>query len=443
MNVNNNSAFPVPLQGSFSGSFGSSTSVSHHGSNFASSSYASFTSSFSAGALNGLNSAYQNNPFNELLNTLGNLFNAISALQSYNGHCGCRPPPPPCPPQYPPQPPPLQQGKMWDVFFDAKTGTKTAQWSPIVLDLNGNGKADITGGNIKGNGKLEGATVKGFDLNPEARQWEKKSVARRPGDGADALPAGTTAQVFDKSGKLLKTLSAQDLKSLQSSKSKWGGDGKDMGLGLQDGQRVDFRDANGKLVGELKQGKPDVASLAKNGDKTWQYHWGNKNENEWTKAWDSKTGGDGMLVWDADGDGKITSGKELFGHIDVNGKNTFKNGYEKLAHYFDKDRNGKVQGDELKGLKIWEDRNGDGVTQQGELVALEKHQVRELNTRFNEADMSSTFGHGPAQAPTPAPAPAPTPAPQQPAYHALMQQTFQLFQAIDVLRQLTSRFGML
>jgi hypothetical protein len=101
---------------------------------------------------------------------LGNLFNAISTLQSYDGHCGCRPPPPPpCPPQYPPQPPPLQQGKMWDVFFDAKTGTKTQQYSPIVLDLNGNGKADITGSNIKGNGKLEGATVKGFDLNPEAR----------------------------------------------------------------------------------------------------------------------------------------------------------------------------------------------------------------------------------------------------------------------------------
>ncbi|HVG63549.1 MAG TPA: hypothetical protein VNA24_33595, partial [Hyalangium sp.] len=95
MNVNNNSAFSALIQGSLSGNFGSSTSVSHHGSNFASSNYASFTSSFSAGALNGLNSAFQSNPFNELLNTLGNLFNAISTLQSYNGHCGCRPPPPP------------------------------------------------------------------------------------------------------------------------------------------------------------------------------------------------------------------------------------------------------------------------------------------------------------------------------------------------------------
>lgn len=345
---------------------------------------------FSSSELGGLNSAFARYPSHPGMCTLGGIFNSLSMLQSYGGAfgCGCYRPPPPCPP-------PLQQGRMWDVFFDAKTGTNTQQWSPLVLDLNGNGKADITGSNIKGNGKLEGPTVKGFDLNPEARQWETKSVQRRPGHNAPELPADASVQVFDKNGKRVKTLSPEELKQLQASNpSAWNRGGGDMGLGLGEGMRAEFRDANGRLVSELKKDGTN--------NNQFLYFWGNKNENEWTKAWDSKGGGDGMLVWDVDGDGKITSGKELFGHVDANGKNSFKNGYEKLAHYFDKDGDGVVRGEELRGLKIWEDRNGDGVTQQGELVDLEKHGIRKLNTRFNEEDMGSTYGFrqpGQAQGP--------------------------------------------
>lgn len=264
---------------------------------------------------------------------------------------------------------------MWDVFFDAKTGTKTTQKSPIVLDLNGNGKADITGSNIKGNGKLEGQTVKGFDLDPSNRQWTTKSEQRRPGKGAPELPAGTKVEVFDAKGKKVKSL---DASALNKSKAKSG----DMGLGLGKGMRAEFRGPDGKLVGELK------TDAQKN---KLMYHFGNVNENEWTKAWDKKNGGDGILAWDVDGDGKISSGKEIFGHVDLDGKNRFSNGYEKLAKYFDKDGNGRVEGQELKGLKIWEDRDGDGVTDKGELVDLASRGVSRLNTNFNPNDMSSSF----------------------------------------------------
>ncbi|NMO19829.1 hypothetical protein, partial [Pyxidicoccus fallax] len=285
--------------------------------------------------------------------------------------CPSEPPPPPRPPEQ-------KKGKMWDVFFDAKDGTKTQQRSPIVLDLNGNGRADITGSNIKGNGKLEGKTVKGFDLDPSNRQWTTKSEMHRPGGKVvPALPKGTKVEVFDAKGKKVKTL---DASALDKSKANSG----DMGLGLGKGMRAEFRDANGKLVGELK------TDAQKN---KLMYHFGNVNENEWTKAWDKKKGGDGMLVWDVDGDKKITSGKELFGHVDVDGKNRFANGYEKLSKYFDKDGNGRVEGKELKGLKIWEDRNGDGVTQKGELVSLASHGISSLNTRFKSKDMSSSYTH--------------------------------------------------
>lgn len=443
--------------------FNSSASASY---DFGFGTFSFSLSTFGAGAAGGLNTCYQRCPSSPPLNNLGNICNSLAMLQyligSFGPNCGgvpSFPSAPSCPtpslpslPSFPGSPgchppsdfQPTQKGKMWDVFFDAKTGTKTAQWSPIVLDLNGNGKADITGSNIKGNGKLEGTTVKGFDLNLEARQWGKKSVHRRPGNNADALPAGTTAQVFDKDGKLVKTLSADELKKLQSNKSAWNKAGEDMGLSLKDGMRVDFRDKDGKLVGELKQGKPDQASLALKGDKTWQYHWDNKNENEWTKAWDPKTGGDGMLVWDADGDGKITSGKELFGHVDVNGKNTFKNGYEKLAHYFDKNGDGVVKGNELKGLKIWEDRNGDGVTQQGELVDLAKHGIKSLNTSFDEKDMSSSYGfRKPGEASGTPGTPGNVAQQPSPQYHAAMQQAWQLFQTIQVLQQMMQMMQMM
>jgi hypothetical protein len=280
----------------------------------------------------------------------------------------CPPTPPHCPPQG-------KDMKMWDVFFDAKTGTKTTQKSPIVLDLNGNGKADITGGNIKGNGKLEGKTVKGFDLDPSNRQWTTKSEQRRPGKGAPELPAGTKVEVFDAQGKKVKSL---DASALDKAKAKKG----DMGLGLGKGMRAEFRGPDGKLVGELK------TDAQKN---KLMYHFGNVNENEWTKAWDKKNGGDGILAWDVDGDGKISSGKEIFGHVDLDGKNRFSNGYEKLSKYFDKDGNGRVEGNELKGLKIWEDRNGDGVTDKGELVDLASRGVTRLSTSHNPYDMSSTF----------------------------------------------------
>jgi len=258
-----------------------------------------------------------------------------------------------------------ERGKSWDVFFDSKEGTRTQQRSPIVLDLNGNGKADITGANIKGDGKIDGS-IKGFDLNPEARQWQYRSKERRPGKGAPKLPAGTRMDVFDASGNLVRS---DDVPSKLKGKA-----------GLAPGERAEFRGPDGKLEGELKS----------SGNGKYQYYWGNKNENEWTKPWDAN-GGDGLLAWDVDGDGKITSGKELMGTVDLNGKNSFNNGYEKLAKYFDKDGNGVVEGAELAGLKIWEDRNGDGVTQDGELVDLASRGITSLDTNFDPTDMSSSF----------------------------------------------------
>ena len=223
-------------------------------------------------------------------------------------------------------------GKMWDVWFDHKDGQKTKRVSPIVLDLNGDGKAGITGQNITGDGKVSGQPIN-FDIDPSRVSWAKKSRRRRPGKGAPKVKGG-----------------------------HWEGD--------------QYLDKKGNVIGE-KRGK--------------FYYWGNKTSKEKTE-WLAKNGGDGLLVWDTNNDGKITSSKELFGNFDINGKKRFKSGYEKLAHYFDKNKDGQVNGEELKGLKVWADKNGNGKVEKGELKAVSAHNISSLNTNYNSQEMTSNFG---------------------------------------------------
>jgi hypothetical protein len=79
--------------------------------------------------------------------------------------------------------------------------------------------------------------------------------------------------------------------------------------------------------------------------------WGTAGRIQWLAA-----GRDGWLCEDADHDGKIASGRELFGTA-----GGYSDGFEKLA-LRDSDRNGTVEGPELAGLSIWIDDANPGVT---------------------------------------------------------------------------------
>jgi hypothetical protein len=204
-----------------------------------------------------------------------------------------------------------------------KTPTKDApkRKSPIILDLNGDGKPGITGANILGNGKIDGQTVE-FDIDP-SNNWQYYSENR--------------GKHYEK----------------EVAKGKYGGEGQWIG---------------------------DV------------YYFGKKENNKEKTEWLAANSGDGFLVWDVDGDGKITSSKELFGNFCKDGTEKFADGYEKLAHYFDKDGNGIVEGDELKGLQIWMDENGDGITDPGELKSLAEFGITSLDVRnIDYSDYSSSF----------------------------------------------------
>lgn len=103
---------------------------------------------------------------------------------------------------------------------------------------------------------------------------------------------------------------------------------------------------------------------------------GKVNRTEWLRP----GGGDGFLVYDADGDGVIT-GRELMNETGLKGEqNQYKDGWEKARDLFDKDGDGVLQGEELAGLKVWMDRNGDGVTDPGELRSLADLGIVKIDT---------------------------------------------------------------
>lgn len=248
---------------------------------------------------------------------------------------------------------PGETNKMWDVWFDSKDGQKTVQRSPIVLDLNKNGQADITGKNILGDGKVDGPTTM-FDLDPDSISYEFKSQQRRPGSGAPAVKGGYW--VNDKGERVKNGPPKGTQKKFEGYK---------------------YMDAKGNLVGEMKNDG--------------LYHYGKQEKREQTE-WLKKNGGDGFLVADYNGDGQINDATELFGTEGKNGKK-YANGYEKLAALHDKNRDGKISGAELAGLQVWKDTNADGKVQKGELQTLQQHGITSFDvSNYNAKTMEGSFG---------------------------------------------------
>jgi hypothetical protein len=93
--------------------------------------------------------------------------------------------------------------------------------------------------------------------------------------------------------------------------------------------------------------------------------------------WPWVNGTTGILVWDPDRTGAITSGRQLFGS--VTWWFFFKNGYEALASL---DDNGDtiLSGPELRGLAVWVDGNGNGVSDPGEVTPVESFGVASIST---------------------------------------------------------------
>jgi len=121
-------------------------------------------------------------------------------------------------------------------------------------------------------------------------------------------------------------------------------------------------------------------------------------------AWTVPKAGNAFLALDRNHNGKIDSGKELFGNFTAqppcpDGGRTCLNGYRALAE-FDKPENGG-NGDGIidsrdavfSHLRLWIDQNHDGISQPKELHTLPELGVYSLALHYEEEWLNDEFGN--------------------------------------------------
>ncbi|WP_017444068.1 phage tail protein [Gayadomonas joobiniege] len=86
---------------------------------------------------------------------------------------------------------------------------------------------------------------------------------------------------------------------------------------------------------------------------------------------------DGLLVIDRDRDGKISDIKELFGSPNAPG-------FTELAE-LDSNQDGLIDSadEQFSEIQIWQDNNGNGITDDGELHQLSDFNIASLNLNYN------------------------------------------------------------
>lgn len=90
-----------------------------------------------------------------------------------------------------------------------------------------------------------------------------------------------------------------------------------------------------------------------------------------------------LLVWDPLATGSITSGRQLFGN--ASWWVLFENGYDALDA-LDDNRDGRLCGDELRGIALWFDRDGNGVSGSDEVVPIQAAGISSLATHASSVD---------------------------------------------------------
>lgn len=98
---------------------------------------------------------------------------------------------------------------------------------------------------------------------------------------------------------------------------------------------------------------------------------------------------DGLLALDLSGDGRINSGRELFGNytwLDTQGSRAA-HGFQALARY-DDNGDGKIDAqDAIFGrLLVWQDRNLDGLSSADELSSLADRGVKSIGTAYETSN---------------------------------------------------------
>ncbi len=86
----------------------------------------------------------------------------------------------------------------------------------------------------------------------------------------------------------------------------------------------------------------------------------------------------GILVWDPLHNGRVRSGYQLFGN--VTWCMIWKHGYAPLAR-LDANGDGWLTGRELEGIAVWRDKNGNGVSDRGEVIPLSRLGIARISVK--------------------------------------------------------------
>lgn len=122
----------------------------------------------------------------------------------------------------------------------------------------------------------------------------------------------------------------------------------------------------------------------------------------WLIGWTQANTRVGFLALDRDGDGLITSGKELFGTVTDQPPlqpREQRNGFRALGVFDDPARGGNADGiisaaDAIfSQLRLWIDSNHDGISQPSELLSLPQAGIRAISLHYTRMRYTDTFGN--------------------------------------------------
>lgn len=89
------------------------------------------------------------------------------------------------------------------------------------------------------------------------------------------------------------------------------------------------------------------------------------------------------LLCTPDKNGTVTSALDLFGSA-----GGWNDGFDKLEALYDKNHEGVVRGDALKGLAVWIDKNGNAKVDPGEIVSLDSLGIVAISVKHNNYESS-------------------------------------------------------